>query len=175
MSLPPPPPPPTVDTVESEVHTTCHFCPSPPHCACRRVGARRLLHILVLYSNLTLQLREYEMIYGGPGFPAVVWLVGHLLKWRCCSLVWRTSESVDWCIEGQAFSRSYDLAPRPPLPPPLQSATRLYFPVFLCISGRSYWRRGEGVGEEPDHTTARWESLALYKSVNTHWLYLTVM
>ncbi len=30
--------------------------------------------------------------------------------------VWRVvgAESTEWCIEGQAFSRSYDLAPRPP-------------------------------------------------------------
>ncbi len=58
-------------------------------------------------------------------------------------------------IEDQAFSPSYDLAPSPPLPP-LPSASCLSFSVFLCVAGRAYWREmGDGVGEEPNHTTAR--------------------
>jgi hypothetical protein len=51
-------------------------------------------------------------------------------------------------IDDKAFSPSYDLVhpalPLPPAPPPLQS------PVELSDGGG-----GEGVKEEPNHTTAR--------------------
>jgi hypothetical protein len=33
------------------------------------------------------------------------------------------AESIEWFIEGQAFSRSYDLDPRPPPPPSLVRKT----------------------------------------------------
>ncbi len=44
----------------------------------------------------------------------------------------------------------------PTLFPPLPTACCLSFPVFLCITDQAYLRaRGEGMGEEPIHTTAR--------------------
>ncbi len=41
--------------------------------------------------------------------------------------------------------------------PPLRSASCLSFSVFLCVAGRAYWRekRGDGLGDKPNHTTAR--------------------
>ncbi len=56
--------------------------------------------------------------------------------------------------EDHVFLRSYDSAPRPP---PLPSASWTSFSVFLCVSIPAYWlkrRGGEGVGVEPNHTTA---------------------
>ncbi len=41
--------------------------------------------------------------------------------------------SIEWFIEDQAFSPSYDLAPR--TPPPLPSENCLSFTVFLCVAG----------------------------------------
>ena len=52
-------------------------------------------------------------------------------------------ESIEWFIEGQAFFRSYDSAPRPP-PSPSQSS---------CVSPVELWREREGV--DPNHTTTR--------------------
>ncbi len=76
---------------------------------------------------------------------------------------------IECFIEAQAFLRSYDSAPRLPCPPPLPSAYCLSFSVFLCVAGPAYWQ--EGVGVEPDNTTARkLESLGLYKSFNPLWL-----
>ncbi len=57
-------------------------------------------------------------------------------------------KSMEWFIEGQAFSPSSDLAP-PSLPP---SASCLSFSVFLCVAGRV---RRSAIGEELNHTTAR--------------------
>ncbi len=64
----------------------------------------------------------------------------------------------EWFLEDQAFSQSYDLAPHPPhFPHPLPS---------VCSTGHTqedrkrerqvtHGRRGERVGEEPNHMTAR--------------------
>ncbi len=57
-------------------------------------------------------------------------------------------EIIELFIEDQAFSLSYDLAPLP-------SDSCLSFSFFLCVAGRAYWREGEGVEEEQNHTTAR--------------------
>ncbi len=66
----------------------------------------------------------------------------------------RQSRSIEWFIEDQTFSPSYDLAPPPPLPPPLSSESCLsFFSVFLCVAGWAYWR--ERGGGEPYHATAR--------------------
>ncbi len=67
------------------------------------------------------------------------------------------SESIECCIEGQAFPRSYDLAPRPPLPPSLSHhqagpATHRKTEKERQVADSG---GGEGVGEEPNHTTAR--------------------
>ncbi len=62
-------------------------------------------------------------------------------------------------IEDQAVLQSYDLAHYPALFPPLPSACGLSFSVFLCVADRAYsWGGGgggEGVDEDPNHTTAR--------------------
>jgi len=41
--------------------------------------------------------------------------------------------------------------------PPLSSANRLSFSIFLCVAGPAYWqqREREGTGVEPNYTTAR--------------------
>jgi hypothetical protein len=78
-------------------------------------------------------------------------------------------ESILWYIEDQAFSPSYYLAPRPPLPP-LQSACCLSFSVFLCVAFRAYCReRGKGGRSQ---IIRQRESLILYKSFNTLLFYL---
>ncbi len=74
--------------------------------------------------------------------------------------VGREPESIEWFIEGRAFSRSYDFAPRPsphPTPLPLLNSTG---------DTQEDWARenlmaGEwegGWAEEPTHTTA-WSSI----------------
>ncbi len=61
-------------------------------------------------------------------------------------------ERIELFIEGQAFLRSYDSAPRASSSPSLPSASCLSFTVLLCVSGRE---KGEEVGVEPNHATAR--------------------
>ncbi len=61
-------------------------------------------------------------------------------------------QSIEWFIEGKAFSRSQDSAPRsPPLPPSVNS-TRDTQEDWERET--TWWREGGG-GEEPNHTTAR--------------------
>ncbi len=67
-------------------------------------------------------------------------------------------QRIEWFIEGQAFSRSSDLAP-PPTPPPtsqLSVSSTGDTPVDWERES-SCWREGGGggIGEEPNHTTAR--------------------
>ncbi len=66
-----------------------------------------------------------------------------------------TAESIEWFREGQAFSPSCDLAPRPAPPPSFVSKLDRQHTGRLRRE-----RRGKGVGEEQ-------ESLVLYKSFNT--------
>ncbi len=70
-------------------------------------------------------------------------------------IVFRASESTEGFIEGHAFSQSYDLAPRPFLPP--SSGRKLDWRHTERLRKRNNWvtGEGEGVGEEPDHTIAR--------------------
>ncbi len=62
------------------------------------------------------------------------------------------SESIEWFIEDQAFSPSYDLAP-----PPLSRQKVVSLAQSSCVSPveMNDGRREEGVGEEPNHTTVR--------------------
>jgi hypothetical protein len=85
-----------------------------------------------------------------------------------CRLYWLHPESIEGFIEGQAFSRSYYLAPRtaPSLPFPLVSSTS---DTQKVRERETTCSRESGVGEEPKHTSAK--SLVLYKSFNTLWLY----
>jgi hypothetical protein len=65
-----------------------------------------------------------------------------------------------------------------PLPTPhLPYASCLSFSVFLCVAGRASTDGREGVGEEPNHTTAERKtdpleiiqySLILYKPCHVH-------
>jgi hypothetical protein len=66
-------------------------------------------------------------------------------------------ESIEWLIEAQAFLRSDDSAPHPTPFRPLPAESCLSFSVFQCVAGKREERgeRGEGVGEELNHTTAR--------------------
>ncbi len=78
------------------------------------------------------------------------------------------TESIEWFVENQAFSPSYDLAPTPA---PLSSARVLAIPVFLCVAaGRAYWReRGGGNGVGGSLIKRRRRRLVLCKSFNTLW------
>ncbi len=66
-----------------------------------------------------------------------------VIFFRCTHAIYDTLESIEWFIEDQAFSPSYDLAPCSLPPPP--SATCLSFSVFLCVADGAYWRES-GVG-----------------------------
>ncbi len=69
-------------------------------------------------------------------------------KWSIC---FYTREY--WMIyRGPGFLAVIRLLPRPFLR--LMSASCLSYSVFLWDAGRAYWRE-KGVGEEPNHTTAR--------------------
>jgi hypothetical protein len=77
---------------------------------------------------------------------------------RPLSFLRRIPESIELFVKGQAFSRTYDLAPRPTLPPsspsPVSKLDRRHTGKLrkrdsLLTEG------GKGVGEEPNHTNAR--------------------
>jgi hypothetical protein len=57
----------------------------------------------------------------------------------CVGRVWGASESIEWFMEGHAFS-SFWLLPHPV--PRRQSANCLS--VFLCVAGRAHWRERGG-------------------------------
>ncbi len=63
------------------------------------------------------------------------------------------AESIGCLVEDRAFSPLLASAPPPPPPPALPSAS-CFSVSFLCIAGRAYWA-GEGVDEEPNHTTEK--------------------
>ncbi len=71
------------------------------------------------------------------------------------------SESIEWCLEDQAFSPSYDLTP----PHPLPLGSTVSFSVLLCVAGRFYGRGERRVWGRSQ--IIRRESLVLYKSFNT--------
>ncbi len=84
------------------------------------------------------------------------------------------AENIEWCIEEQAFSLSYDLAPPPP-PPNLPSATCLSFCLPVCLRSSLLTGMGEmGRGWERSQIIRRRISLVLCKSFNTLccWAYL---
>ncbi len=60
---------------------------------------------------------------------------------------------IEWLIEDQAFSPSYDLA-HPPPPPTPSSASCLSFSFFLCVACWAYWLE-RGGGEEPGRKKSR--------------------
>jgi hypothetical protein len=62
-----------------------------------------------------------------------------------------STESVEWFIEEQALLPSYDLGPSPPSS--LQFVSLLH--SFWCRRSSLLTGKGEGVGEEPNRTTAR--------------------
>ncbi len=71
-----------------------------------------------------------------------------------------------WIIyRGPDFLRSYDLAPRHPLPP--STVGNVSLSVILCVAGRAYWREEGGRGLAKRQIIRPWESLSLYKSFNT--------
>ncbi len=70
----------------------------------------------------------------------------------------------EWFIEGQAFSPSYDLAPRPP-----HSHSSILSTVFLRVAGRAYWQEREGRGGRGA------KKYDLDKSFIPLWLYCTVL
>ncbi len=75
-------------------------------------------------------------------------------RWRHSADVSSPPESTEWFTEFQAFLLSYDSAPRPPLYPlSRQQVVSLSQPS--CVSPVEFTGGGDGVGEEPNHTTAR--------------------
>jgi hypothetical protein len=83
---------------------------------------------------------------------------------------WSTSvpESIEWVIDDQAFSPSYDLAPRPPPPTPSPypfSKLSLFLSLPICRR-RSSLLTGEGGGGErgaksydSEHSEKAWSSI----------------
>jgi hypothetical protein len=74
----------------------------------------------------------------------------------CMGLVyfWLTAESIERIIVVQAFSRSYNLAPRPPPSPSVISTSDAHWKTEKerqLADGTG----GRGVGRELNHTTAR--------------------
>ncbi len=65
------------------------------------------------------------------------------------------SESIECIIENQAFSLRYDLAPPPRLTPLLRQKVVFLSQYFYATPVELTDRRGEGVGEELNDTTAR--------------------
>jgi hypothetical protein len=65
------------------------------------------------------------------------------------------AESIEWFMEDQAFSPSYDFAPTSPLPPPSVGSTSDTQEGWERET--NCWREmeGEGVGEEQNYRTAR--------------------
>ncbi len=76
-----------------------------------------------------------------------------------------TPESIEWFIEYQASLRSQDSAPRPPpsplsrpcTPSPVSKLSLFLSLPVSCVASPPYWRERweEGVGVEPNQTTAR--------------------
>jgi hypothetical protein len=66
-------------------------------------------------------------------------------------------ESIERFIEDRAFLRSYDLLPTPPsLHPFPLSRLSLFLSLPVCRRSKLLTgERGEGMGEEPNHMTAR--------------------
>ncbi len=65
-------------------------------------------------------------------------------------------ERIEWIIEDQAFSASYDFAPPPPSHPTLPSISSTGHTQEDWERDTTYWQeRGRGcIGEEPNYTTA---------------------
>ncbi len=82
----------------------------------------------------------------------------HLWRWHLVpsyTYVPGEAESREWFTEGQTFSRSYDLASRP-ISPPLPSVSRPATHRKTDKDRQVADGRGRhGVGEEPNHSTAR--------------------
>ncbi len=67
---------------------------------------------------------------------------------------WRLKpKSIEWFIEDQDFLPSCDLVPLPPTPSHSRQQIVSFFSLPLCHRSRLLTR--EGVGKEPNHTTAR--------------------
>ncbi len=82
---------------------------------------------------------------------------------------WLLPESIKWFLEGQTFSRSSDLAPRPPTLSRHQVAS---LSQSSCVSpGRVYWRKRGGRGAESFDGKWAW---TLYKSFSTLRLLLSI-
>ncbi len=76
------------------------------------------------------------------------------------------SKSIEWFIEDQAISPSYDLAPQPPSSLPL-SYQQL---VSSCVSAVELTDGRGGSGWGRSQIIRMRESLVLYKSFNTLWV-----
>jgi len=75
-------------------------------------------------------------------------------------------KSIEWFIEDQAFSPSYDFATPLPSSSLIPPANCLSLSVLLCVTGRAYWRERGGRSQ----IIRQRESLVLCKSLYTLWL-----
>ncbi len=73
-------------------------------------------------------------------------------------IILEVPECVEWFIEYQAFSSSYDLAPHLSCHPLLPSASCLSLPVFLCVADLAYWQERGGGGVKLSDDEKAWSS-----------------
>jgi hypothetical protein len=80
------------------------------------------------------------------------------------------TESMEWFLEDQAFSRSYDLAP-PPSPPPTPSLVSMFLFLSFRVCRRPSLLTGEGWrGWRRSQIIRRRENLVFYKSFKTEYV-----
>ncbi len=106
-------------------------------------GKHIFWHLTKTFQPQKLKKQSLEMfLFGNLLTLCPVWSF-----WSACCLDMDLNHRVlNWLIDDQAFSPSYDFVPHPPFPVSKLS-------LFLSVAGRNNWpKRGE---EEPSHTTTR--------------------
>jgi hypothetical protein len=105
----------------------------------------KILKFIFLFIKADFKFKNHQPMY------RKFWLnfvgLNLFLNWIFCSLV--PAGSIQWFIEDQAFSPSYDLAHPPPPPPPSRQNSCLSYPIFFCVAGDG---GVDGVVEEPNRT-----------------------
>ncbi len=113
------------------------------------------------FRTVLHQLRQWE--------PSAVLRSAHLQGKPILDILffytWATAESIEWFIENQAFSQSYDAAPPPPTPSP-SPVTKLDRQHTGRLRKRDNWWKGEGWRNRWtwNQIIRQRESLVLYKS-----------
>jgi hypothetical protein len=118
----------------------------PPFTQSRKLKSHYGARNRIQEPNLELSSQATNRLAGRFDNPMPTWFVAPIAGLKLPTLALRAR--IERFIEGQAFLRSYDSAPRSPPLPPLPSAACLSFSVFLCVAGRGGWK-GEGVEPGP--------------------------